>query len=156
MTPSQECDTQLGICKWFDKQKGYGFVQELHTENDLFVHYSQLQSNDGAQSRYLLAGEYISFVETEYTNPRNTTTPGTPTRTAGNVTGVGGGPLMYQTQLEQRSTYHPEEDGQHPGARTKPNDSFRKRKNVLPARATSPPESEKVFDANPFNLLASE
>ena len=33
-------DKMTGVCKWFDKMRGYGFIQELSTGNDFFVHYS--------------------------------------------------------------------------------------------------------------------
>lgn len=32
-----------GICKWFDANKGYGFLIDSETKDEIFVHYSQLQ-----------------------------------------------------------------------------------------------------------------
>lgn len=32
-----------GTCKWFDSQKGYGFLTDSETKKDVFCHYSQLQ-----------------------------------------------------------------------------------------------------------------
>jgi len=140
-------DTKIGICKWFDKMKGYGFVQEINTDNDFFVHYSQLQSDDDSHSKFLITGEYISFIESEYSNPNTTeNSSNTSTRTAGNVTGVGGGPLMYQTQLTQRS-YHRQEKDTRPHAHRNVHIA---RQSVQPILSTT----NKVEASNPFSLLA--
>lgn len=32
-----------GTCKWFDSQKGYGFLTDSETKKDVFCHYSQIQ-----------------------------------------------------------------------------------------------------------------
>ena len=33
-----------GQVKWVDTQKGYGFIAQQDGEQDLFVHYSEVQS----------------------------------------------------------------------------------------------------------------
>ena len=38
-----------GTVKWFDAQKGYGFLVDSETNEDVFCHYSQLQM-DGFKS----------------------------------------------------------------------------------------------------------
>lgn len=32
-----------GKVKWFNNQRGYGFITDLETKEDVFVHYSQIQ-----------------------------------------------------------------------------------------------------------------
>ena len=39
------------IVKWFNAQKGYGFLTDSETNEDVFCHYSQLQM-DGFKSLY--------------------------------------------------------------------------------------------------------
>ncbi len=34
-----------GTVKWFNVQKGYGFLVDSETKEEIFVHYSQLQMN---------------------------------------------------------------------------------------------------------------
>ena len=150
MTTTDNIDIKNGIVKWFDKMKGYGFVQEINTDNDFFVHYSQLQSNDDSHNKHLFVGEYISFTETDYNNPRATErSVGTSTRTAGNVTGIGGGPLMYQTHLTRPSFYKNEKSTRHRVSRNVHSSSQAANR---PTSSTTEP-TEK---SNPFSLLATE
>lgn len=32
-----------GTCKWFNTQKGYGFITDSETKKEIFIHYSQIQ-----------------------------------------------------------------------------------------------------------------
>ena len=43
-----------GIVKWFNTQKGYGFVQQ-ENDQDLFVHHSEVRGG------YLAEGERVTF-----------------------------------------------------------------------------------------------
>ncbi|MDX8359169.1 MULTISPECIES: cold-shock protein [Bacillaceae] len=48
---------QNGTVKWFDKEKGYGFI-EVDGGGDVFVHYSAI-AGDGFKT--LEEGEKVSF-----------------------------------------------------------------------------------------------
>ena len=55
--------TRLGKIKWFNNEKGYGFIEGEHDE-DIFVHYSAIKQ-DGYKS--LSEGQMVEyeFLETE-------------------------------------------------------------------------------------------
>lgn len=46
-----------GKVRWFDRQKGYGFI-DAGSQGDIFVHYSRIQ---GEGLRELLAGQQVQF-----------------------------------------------------------------------------------------------
>ena len=115
-TESENVRTRhLGMCKWFDKMKGFGFIQCLGSEQtDFFVHHSQLgtvfannkgQHRDEDIFRYLVAGEYVEFGVCEKTTLPEAEPSEEKTNErlmASSVTGPMGGPLMYQTQMQQQ------------------------------------------------------
>ncbi len=45
-----------GTVKWFNSQKGYGFIQPTSGGNDVFVHISAVERMDGLQE-----GQKLSF-----------------------------------------------------------------------------------------------
>ena len=47
-----------GKVKWFNNAKGYGFIVEENSEEDLFAHYSSIQM-DGYKT--LKAGQAVTF-----------------------------------------------------------------------------------------------
>jgi cold shock protein len=47
-----------GIVKWFSNEKGYGFIQPDGGDDDVFVHYSQVQA-DGYKT--LAEGQRVAF-----------------------------------------------------------------------------------------------
>lgn len=55
--------TMRGTVKWFNNDKGYGFIQ-YQENNDIFVHYSMIQE-DGFKS--LSEGDVVEFdlIETD-------------------------------------------------------------------------------------------
>ena len=54
----------VGTVKWFNAQKGYGFIQPDDGSKDVFVHISAVES---AGMRGLVEGQKVSF---EVTNER--------------------------------------------------------------------------------------
>lgn len=49
---------QRGTVKWFNAQKGYGFITPESGADDVFVHYSSIQSSGYKQ---LSEGEVVEF-----------------------------------------------------------------------------------------------
>jgi CspA family cold shock protein len=54
-------DTQTGTVKWFNDEKGYGFIQR-DSGSDLFVHF---RSIIGEGRRTLTEGQAVSFIEVQ-------------------------------------------------------------------------------------------
>ena len=50
-----------GTVKWFNNRKGWGFIQAVDWEEDVFVHFSAIT---GGGFKSLIAGQQVSF-ETE-------------------------------------------------------------------------------------------
>lgn len=48
----------VGKVKWFNPEKGYGFIEEEESKKDIFVHWTQI-IGDGYKS--LEAGEAVEF-----------------------------------------------------------------------------------------------
>ena len=63
-TRTQRSNTQLemtmtqGTVKWFNAEKGYGFITVDDSDQDIFVHYSEIQM-DGYRS--LQEGQQVEF-----------------------------------------------------------------------------------------------
>ncbi len=49
---------QTGIVKWFDSQKGYGFIKRDDNGKDIFVHFSAI---DDQYSKSLNENDRVSF-----------------------------------------------------------------------------------------------
>lgn len=49
---------EMGIVKWFNNDKGYGFIKR-ETGEDVFVHYSAISNQSGY--RTLTEGEQVEF-----------------------------------------------------------------------------------------------
>ncbi len=49
-----------GTVKWFNDEKGYGFIQQENGGKDLFVHFRQVNRN-GAGRVTLKEGQRVSF-----------------------------------------------------------------------------------------------
>lgn len=57
-------DRVTGVCKWFNNEESYGFIEEPNTEEDIFVHFSEIMM-DGFKK--LDEGDRVEFepVETD-------------------------------------------------------------------------------------------
>ena len=49
-----------GTVKWFNTEKGYGFIQQENGGDDVFVHFRQINSN-GYERVTLEEGQKVSF-----------------------------------------------------------------------------------------------
>ena len=47
-----------GTVKWFNSEKGYGFIEREDGEGDIFVHYSEIQ---GSGFRTLEENQQVTF-----------------------------------------------------------------------------------------------
>ena len=47
-----------GTVKWFNSEKGYGFIERADGEGDIFVHYTEIQ---GTGFRTLEDNQRVSF-----------------------------------------------------------------------------------------------
>lgn len=53
-------DKLTGSIKWFNNEKGYGFIQLDNGDKDLFIHFSQVQ-RDGRGRVELDEGQKVEF-----------------------------------------------------------------------------------------------
>lgn len=99
---------RTGQVKWFDRSKGYGFITDLDSKLDYFVHHSALKEQNTEEYAYLVAGEYIEFDlsnrETLVEDTAVSDSQGKKTTLTSNVTGIRGGPLMYKVIKSNRNT----------------------------------------------------
>lgn len=59
-----------GIVKWFNADKGFGFISPKNGSQDVFVHYSAIQGND---YKTLYEGQEVNFsVECGHKGPSAT------------------------------------------------------------------------------------
>ena len=53
-----------GSVKWFNSEKGFGFIEQENGGKDVFVHFRQINSNGGGRTS-LDDGQKVTFVITE-------------------------------------------------------------------------------------------
>jgi len=58
MSATQTQGTTVGVMKWFNPEKGFGFVKDEGTDKEYFVHFSEIQM-DGYKT--LNEGDRVSF-----------------------------------------------------------------------------------------------
>ncbi|NQD38128.1 cold-shock protein [Permianibacter sp. IMCC34836] len=51
---------EKGTVKWFNDEKGFGFIMREQGGNDVFVHYTQIRADGGRRS--LVDGQQVEFV----------------------------------------------------------------------------------------------
>ena len=51
---------QRGTVKWFNDEKGYGFIQRENGEKDIFVHFRQVNNPNGGRVT-LHEGQEVTF-----------------------------------------------------------------------------------------------
>jgi cold shock protein len=49
-----------GTVKWFNEEKGYGFIQQENGDKDLFVHFRQVNKNTPGRVS-LAEGQRVTF-----------------------------------------------------------------------------------------------
>ena len=55
-------DLITGVVKWFNDEKGFGFIQQNGEEKDIFVHYKSINS---AGRKTLHEGQEVTFEITD-------------------------------------------------------------------------------------------
>ena len=50
-----------GTVKWFNDEKGFGFISNDDGSGDVFVHFSSISSNDGYGRKTLTEGQRVVF-----------------------------------------------------------------------------------------------
>ena len=84
---SETIRDNVGIVKWFNGSKGFGFIRNLQDNSEIFVHHSNLHVNEDCW-KTLIQGEYVEFDIDSATEGRVQ---------AKSVTGIKRGPLMCES-----------------------------------------------------------
>lgn len=88
---SSSTTSRLASVKWFSNRKGFGFLTDLESKEDVFVHHTGIKTPENVY-RTLVDGEYVSYdVSTDDNNQKVAT----------DVTGVQGGPLLCENPTKK-------------------------------------------------------
>ena len=112
MSASTE-DTYIGRIKWFNNKKGFGFLSNCETNEDVFIHHTGISLGEESLNsnvnifKTVIEGEYVSYQKKIDKEDRSV---------AKNVTGVHGGPLLCENInkkifISNRHTEHTSEEG---------------------------------------------
>ncbi len=77
-----------GRVKWFNAKRGYGFIIDTTTSDEIFVHHSSIITPENV-FKTLSQGEYVEFVRSTDDNNKVIATA---------VSGINNGPLMCQRE----------------------------------------------------------
>ncbi len=80
-----------GQVKFFDKDRGFGFITKINDDKEYFVHFSAIKPTTQCWN-VLYKGEYVEF----------SIGNGSKGEQAENVTGVSGGSLLCEHEFEYR------------------------------------------------------
>ncbi len=89
---NSESNRNFASVKWFSNKKGFGFLTDVDSNEDIFVHYSGIDTPDGIY-KTLIEGEYVEYEvsPTELDGKK----------TAQNVTGLRKGLLLCQNPTKR-------------------------------------------------------
>tara|TARA_Y100000385_G_scaffold239495_1_gene254938 strand:+ start:1260 stop:1760 length:501 start_codon:yes stop_codon:yes gene_type:complete len=90
-TSNKSVTGRLGVVKWFSHKKGYGFLTDCDTNEDIFCHFSSIKAAENVYKN-LFEGEYVQFDTVKDSNNQVT---------GQNITGVKGGPLLCQNATKK-------------------------------------------------------
>lgn len=87
---------------FYNRQKGFGFLRNLETDEELFVHVSYLNVEDSNVLKTLNIGEYVEF---EAVTVKDENSSSNDKRHAKNVTGLRRGKLMCEAKYDMKTKY---------------------------------------------------
>ena len=96
---SNEVTRLTGQVKWFNTKAGFGFINDLETNKDVFVHHSGLKIKNGNIYKILYQGEYVEY-DIDIISKDSSETK----QVAINVTGIRGGSLMCEVRNLETKT----------------------------------------------------
>lgn len=112
-TDSAPTARYIGRVKWFNNQKGYGFLTyktDSGEWEDVFVHHSAITGSDTESFRYLIQDEYVEF---------GCVSSSDALATASDVTGPLRNKLAYQLRNERRVEVQEQEETENKESRSK-------------------------------------
>lgn len=143
--------TQSSTVKWFDAKKGYGFIDHPDGGNDVFVHYTQIVSDQDFKT--LRTGQAVEFemengpkgLHALKVNPEEEeawTEEGEPSPAEHDASGAAPQPAGDRAALEAEADLAEEDAANGNGMRAAPAEASRR-------DAASPPGSPSEEDAPP-------
>lgn len=58
-------DIETGHVKWFNDDKGYGFISRDNGQDDVFVHFRSIKCEDEHKRKTLTEGQKVKFSVTK-------------------------------------------------------------------------------------------